>query len=660
MSQQQGDIAEAIGRLATDPAAAERLARAALAGRPDDADALAVLGAALRRQGRADEALAVLAPLADQTPDAWAAQFELGQALFALGRTREALAPLTRAATRNPGLAAAWRMIGDIRLVAGEVLAAQAAYDRALGAAIGDRRLIPSVEALASGRPGEAEAGLRRVLADDPNALGAAHLLAEARGRQGALLEAEGLLARCLARAPNGFLLRQSHALALLACGRPAQALAEIEPLLARDPADVRTRMTRAAIAAEVGDQATIAAITQDLLETFPDQPNGWLVFGNTLRTLGRAGEATDAYRRALALDPRLSAAWWSLANLKTFRFSESDCAEIEARLVAPGLEAEDRANLRFTLAKAREDAGRDAEAFDHYLRGNAIERERRVVYRPEANRALVERYKALFTPAFFAERAGWGAQAADPIFILGLPRSGSTLVDQILASHPLVEGVGELQDLQVIADWVAMQGAREQQYPDPLAAMPRASAEKLGRDYLDWTRPRRRLGRSHFTDKAPWNFQHIGLIRLILPNARIVDVRRHPMGCCVAAFRQHFSQGWDFAYDLADLGRYYADYVELMAHYDTVLPGRIHRVIYERLVADTEGEVRRLLDGLGLPFDPACLRFFENARPVATPSSEQVRRPIFTDAVDQWRRFEPWLDPLKAALGPVLETWAD
>jgi hypothetical protein len=305
-------------------------------------------------------------------------------------------------------------------------------------------------------------------------------------------------------------------------------------------------------------------------------------------------------------------------------------------------------------LGKVEEDDGRFAEAFDHYARGNAIQHGLRA-YDPDRVTGFVRRSKALFTSDFFTRRTGWGDDAPDPIFIVGLPRSGSTLVDQILASHPAVEGTRELRDIQVIADWIALQPTA---YPEHLAAIPENLAARLGRDYLDWAAPLRKLGRPRFTDKAPWNFLHIGLIQLILPNARIVDVRRHPLACCFSAFKQHFAQGWDFAYDLTDLGRYYADYVDLMAHFDAVLPGRVHRVIYEALVADAETETRRLLDHLGLPFDPACLRFFENPRAVATPSSEQVRRPIFTDALDHWRGFEPWLEPLKAALGPVLDAY--
>ena len=506
-----------------------------------------------------------------------------------------------------------------------------------------------------AGSPG-GRAAVRAFLDAEPHSLPGAHVCADIRARRGELGSAEALLVHCLERAPQLHLARQSLALLLHRTGRSAEALAELDRLLGRDPRNNRARMVKAAILAETGDYERAAEVTAALLADFPDQPQAWMVHGAGLRTLGRIDEAVAAYRRVLQLDPGRAEAWWSLANLKAYRFSPEDRATMAAQLAEPDISPADASLLHFALAKADEDDRRDADAFAHYASANALQRSLRP-YDPDATTALVRHSKALFTPGLFAARAGWGDPAADPIFIVGLPRSGSTLVEQILASHPAVEGTRELMDVQAMADWTAAQ-APDRPYPAPLADLPRAAFAQLGHDYLARTRHQRRRGRARFIDKAPWNFQHIGLIRLMLPNARIVDVRRHPLGCCVSAFRQHFAGGFDFAYDLADLGRYYADYVELMAHYDAVLPGHVTRVIYERLVEDTEGEVRRLLDALGLPFDPACLRFFENRRAVATPSSEQVRRPIYAEGVDSWRRFEPWLDPLKAALGPVLDAY--
>jgi len=654
----RASLEQAMGLLASDPARAESLASQILTETPADPDARLVLGSALRLQNKLEPARVVLEPLAAEQPTSWPTRFELARVLFALGQTRAATPLLTQAMALNPGLAAGWRLLGDISMFSGQVAAAQMAYDRVLAALARDQGLQSAAAALAEGRLDAADRGLRAMLAAEPNVLAAGHLLSEVLARQGRLADAEGLLAQILARAPDFDLVRQSHAAVLMRSGKPALALAELDRLLARDRLDNRARMMRTAALTELGDYAAAAEITAALLEVFPDQPHGWLLHGNGLRTLGRIAAAIAAYRRCLDLDPDCSAAWWALANLKTYRFDAGARADLQARLADPDLDPEDASNLHFSLGKAEEDEGHFAEAFGHYARGNAIQHGLRA-YDPDANAAFVARARTLFTPAFFAERAGWGERAPDPIFIVGLPRSGSTLVDQILASHPAIEGTRELQDIQVIADWIAASEPASA-YPEPLANMPREVAARLGRDYLDWAAPLRKLGRPRFTDKAPWNFRHVGLIQLVLPNARIIDVRRHPLACGLSAYKQHFAQGWDFSYDLVDLGRYYADYVDLMAHFDAVLPGRVHRVIYERLVVDTEAEVRRLLAYLGLEFDPACLRFFENGRAVATPSSEQVRQPIFTDALDHWRGFEPWLDPLKAALGPVLDAYPE
>jgi predicted Zn-dependent protease len=578
-----------------------------------------------------------------------------GERLFAAGRSREAKAPLAEAVALNPSLAGAWRLLGDIELIGGDVAAAQGAYDRMLRAAVPDARLREPTLALAEGRLADADRQLRQLLTHEPANAAAGHVLGEVLARQGRIAAAEAVLAQVVSLAPGLNLARQALALALQRGGRHAEAVIQLDLLLARDPRNFRARMAKAASLAEIGDFGSAADVTAEVTAAFPDQPRGWLILGNTLRTLGRIEAAEAAFQRCLDLDPDCAEAWWSLANLKAYRFAPDALAVMETRLARADLGHADRSLLGFALAKAREDEGRDAEAFALYAEANALQRSLRP-YGADVTRAFVQRAKALFTPEFFAARAGWGEPASDPIFIVGLPRSGSTLVEQILASHPEVEGTRELMDVQQMADWIATQGAAP--YPGPLAALPREAIRQLGRDYLDRTRAQRRLGRARFIDKAPWNWLHVGLIQLMLPNARIVDVRRHPLGCGLSAFKQHFAGGFDFAYDLGDIGRYYADYVELMAHFDTVLPGRIVRVIYEELVADTEPQVRRLLDGLGLPFDPATLRFFENRRAVATPSSEQVRRPIFGEAVDHWRRFEPWLGPLKDALGPVLDAY--
>jgi len=367
---------------------------------------------------------------------------------------------------------------------------------------------------------------------------------------------------------------------------------------------------------------------------------------------LRRRDEAVSAYGRAIALAPGLGEAYWSLANLKTVPFSVEEVSAMQAKLERADLTSDDRLHMCYALGKALEDLGDYGAAFQHYDAGARLRRAQ-VRYDAEEMTAFVEKSERLFTSGFFASRGDHGDPSDEPIFIVGLPRSGSTLVEQILASHSAVEGTMELPDIALIAGKLGGPS-----YPEVLANLSAGDSASLGAAYLEGVAVHRRLGRRYFIDKMPNNFLHIGLIQLILPRAKIIDARRHPIGACFSAFKQHFAQGQAFTYDLGDLGRYYRDYVALMAHFDRVLPGRVCRVIYEDLVDDTEGEVRRLLDHCRLPFEPACLAFYENDRAVRTVSSEQVRRPIFRDALEQWRNYEPWLGPLVQTLGPTLEAW--
>ena len=401
-----------------------------------------------------------------------------------------------------------------------------------------------------------------------------------------------------------------------------------------------------------MSDRLQAIAGGRGLPKTHPEHPKAWVNLGHALKTVGRLDEGVAAYRRSLDLLPTLGEAYWSLANLKTFRFTAADLVAIRAALARPDLADEDRFNLDFALGKALEDAGDFTASFEHYAAANA-RRRKTLNYDADRTHDHAARSMATFTASFFAKRAGWGAPARDPIFIVGLPRAGSTLIEQILASHSRVEGTTELPDIIAMAKRL---GGRKRPiddtaYPAILADLSAADVEALGREYLARTRGHRKLGRPVFIDKMPNNFFHVGLIRLILPNAAIVDARRGAMASCFSCFKQHFARGQAFAYDLSDLGRYYADYVALMGHFDAVAPGRVHRVMYEAVVADPAREIRRLLDYCDLPFEPSCLHFHANERAVRTPSSEQVRRPIFTEGLDQWRNYEPWLEPLKAAL---------
>ncbi|MCW5759148.1 MAG: sulfotransferase [Phenylobacterium sp.] len=569
------------------------------------------------------------------------------------------LAPSPPAAT-SPTSPRRLASVGDRLRLAGDVAGADAAYAREMRATVSDPALVRCADALVAGRFAEAHAALREVVAARPSDVHALWMLGDLCARAGRNAEAEDLLARCLALAPGFTSARYAYAMVLNWRNKVEETLAEAETLLAADPANPVYRHLKASSLLRLGDDPGAVAGYASVLEADPDQPLTLMSYGHVLKTVGRQAEAVAAYRRAIALSPGLGEAWWSLANLKTVTFPPEDVAAME-RALGGRLAEVDRLQLHFALGKAHEDAGRYAEAFAHYERGNALQRPR-VDYVADETTIQMRRTKAVLSVPFLAARAGQGSPRPDPIFILGLPRSGSTLVEQILASHSQVEGTHELPHLPNLAAKLAGPARREAEgvYPDVLAALPPGELRALGEAYLDRAQVHRKLGRPFFIDKLPNNWIHAGFIHLILPNAKIVDARRHPLGCCFSGYKQHFAVGQAFSYDQTDLGRYYRDYVELMAHIDAVLPGRVHRVIYERMVADPEGETRRLLDHCGLPFEANCLKFYENDRAVRTASSEQVRKPIFTDAAEHWRHFEPFLEPLKAALGPALAAYPD
>ncbi|MBI1684043.1 tetratricopeptide repeat-containing sulfotransferase family protein [Caulobacter hibisci] len=661
----QGQVSEPTGSLATalahagrllshDPKLARDQALAILDAVPRHPGATLILAAALRLSGDAAAALPVIDPLSRALVQAPEVQLEHGLVLLDLGRTQEAVAALHRATTLDPNLGEAWRALSVGLTVLGDLAGAQAASDRQMRASARDPDLIAAGSALIEGRLAQAEHGLRAYLKARPDEPAALRMLAEVAARLGRYEDAERILSQTLAFAPGFTAARHNLATLLYRQNKTLEALEQLDLLQAADPRHPAYANLRAAALVRIGEYEAATAIYRDVLERHPHQPKGWMSYGHALKTLGRRAECEAAYRKAVEQAPMLGEAWWSLANLKTLRFTDDDLATMEGQLAGEGLADEDRFHLHYALGKALEDAGRYGESFEHYARG-AEQRRAQVRYDADDTTAHVTRSKALFTPAFFAERAGRGSDAPDPIFVVGLPRSGSTLIEQILASHSQVEGTMELPDVIALAKRL---GGRGGAYPEALADLDPEALRALGEEYLERTRVQRKTDRPFFVDKMPNNFAHAGLIHLMLPNARIIDARRHPLGCCFSGFKQHFARGQTFSYGLTDIGRYYADYVALMAHFDSVLPGRIHRVIYEAMVESPEAEIRRLLDHCGLPFEDGCLNFHQNDRAVRTASSEQVRQPIFKDGVDQWRNYEPWLDPLKAALGPVLTAY--
>ncbi len=654
-------LAHASRLLAIDPALAGEQAGEILKVVANHPMALLVLGASCSVRGDAAQALETLGPLCLAQPNWAMAHLELGLAQGRAGRGEQALVSLRRAVALKPDLPRAWLALAHELAASGDAEGADAAYASHIKFSTKDPDLLAAASALVDGRIPEAEDLLRKQLRKAPTDVAAIRMLAEVAARLGRDDEAELLLARCLELAPGFHAARQNYALVLNRGNKHAQALAEIETLLTIDPKNPGYRNLKAVILCRVGDYAPAIAIYDQILKEFPQHAKIWMSYGHALKTAGSQDRAIAAYRRSIALEPGFGEAYWSLANLKTFRFSADELQAMRQQLDRSDLDAEHRLHFEFAAGKALEDADDYARSFQHYVRGNALRREM-IPYNADENASRVHRSKRIYTRTFFDQRAGFGSAVPDPIFIVGLPRAGSTLIEQILSSHSAVEGTMELAEINALVRGLRRRTDASQGLPyhEIVASLDAEDLRELGETYLERTRIHRKTDAPFFIDKMPNNFAHIGLIQLALPNAKIIDARRHPLACCYSGFKQHFARGQNFSYSLDDLGRYYHDYVELLAHFDAVLPGRVHRVIYENMVDDTETEVRSLLDACGLPFEEQCLRFFENARPVRTASSEQVRKPIYRDGVDHWRHYADWLEPLKTVLGPVLDAYPD
>ncbi len=594
----------------------------------------------------AEQAREILKAVPSHAP----AAFLLARANARIGRGDEAIAALRRTVKLEPDHPEAWRLLADHLMAIGDAEGADAAYLRHVKASTRNPDLLRAASAMVRKDLPRAEALLKAHLMKAPTDVPAIRMLAEVAARYGRDDDAEKLLERCLELAPSFTPALYNYAVLLNRRNESARALPVIERLLAAEPRHPGYRNFHAVLLSRLGDYERAARIYAELLREYPSHAKVWLSYGHTLKTEGDLQEGVAAYRRSIALEPSFGEAYWSLANLKTFRFEPVEVAAMEAKAADPAVGEVDRLHLHFALGKAYEDAGDWAPSFAHYEKANAL-RHASLRYDPDRNTERLRHLQATLTREFFAARAGAGCPSPDPIFIVGLPRVGlhpgradpvqplaGRRHDGTARDH--LDGAGTARPVRIA----------RRSGPTPTCWPPwkPPKLRELGERFIERTRVFRKTGRPFFIDKMPNNFLHIGMIHLVLPNAKIIDARRHPLACCFSNYRQHFASGQRFAYDLADLGRYYRDYVELMAHFDAVLPGRIHRVIYERMVDDTEAEVRRLLDYCGLPFEEACLRFFENERAVRTPSSEQVRQPIYRDAVDQWRHYEAWLGPLK------------
>jgi tetratricopeptide (TPR) repeat protein len=631
-----------------------------------DRDALLQEARDLRARQRLPEALATLARLRALHPRFSRLHQERGHCHVLLGDAPAAIDALREAVRLNPTLPASWDMLEQLHRLEGDPAQAATAAGRLAALRQLPSEVVVANSLFADGDLAPAEEILRDYLRGDGDNVGALRLLARIRKEGDALDEAEALLKSVLERAPDYHAARLDYAMVLLQRQKHLEARQEAEHLLRHDPDNRDYLKQYGAACVGLGDHEPVIDLYERLLAGRP--PSGAEVAdlrlwrANALKVTGRRAEAIADYRASLAARPDNGVAWFSLANLKTYRFTDEDVVRMRAAEARPDVQDMDRVYLCFALGKALEDQGDYEASWRYYERGNALRRAAGR-YRPEVAEACAVRLKQVFTADFFAARTGWGADDPAPVFILGLPRSGSTLIEQILASHSSVEGTQELTEIGRYAGELC---GRDPDCGLPLnpEALERLTAEEarlLGERFLAETRAYRRLGRPFFIDKMPNNFWHVGLIQLILPRATIIDVRREPMACCFSNLKQLFgTTNQEFTYGVDHIARHYRTCLDLMRHWDEVLPGRVLKVRYEDVVEDLEGGVRRLLEHCGLPFEPACLTFHETRRSVRTPSSEQVRQPIGREGLTQWRHYEPWLSPLRDALGDALTGYRD
>ena len=628
---------------------------------PNYPPAQLLLVTALRHCGNFPLALERISAVLPAQVNWAAAHYEHALLLVCLGRGDEAIAALRATVALKPQHPEAWRLLADHLMAVGDSDGGDEAYAHHIRSSVGDPQLQQAASAMIANDIPKAESLLKAQLKKVPTDVPAIRMLAEVAVRCGNNDDAEKLLARCLELAPGFTAARYNYATLLHRLNKSSQALVEIERLLLASPSNPSYRNLTAVILSRVGDYERASLIYAQLLEEYPANAKVWLSYGHVLKTEGRQKDCIAAYRQSIQRNPSFGEAYWSLANLKTFRFTKQDMAAMQQQILGDNLTKDDRVQFEFAMGKAAEDASDYELSFQHYSEGNSLYRET-VPYNAEGNSERTARLKSTFTAQFLKDRVGSGHDTGAPIFIVGLPRSGSTLLEQILASHSLVEGTTELPDIISMALEMSAEGESKEisQYSDVLATKSREELRELGAQYIERTRVHRKTDSPFFIDKMPNNFLHIGLIHLILPNAKIIDARRHPLGCCLSNFKQYYARGQNFSYSLSDIGHYYRDYVGLMAHFDEVLPGRVHRVIYEDTVENTEAQVRKLLAYCQLDFEPACLRFFETQRGVRTASSEQVRQPIYRQGMEQWANYEPWLNPLKDSLGAVLNSYPE
>ncbi len=623
---------------------------------PDEVNSQLVVAATLRAAGDNAAGLQRLQTLVKRVPDFALAQQELGFAYAEAGQALKAIETLKNAVAIEPKLPGCWKLLSELFLTEEDDKASADAATQFLLSTSRDPVLVRALQLVKSGKLRPAEQLARDFLKDQPANVTAIRLLADIGLRVGALGDAERLLQRCLELDPDFDLARLNYADVLKKHDKLEAALEQIDRLLAKDPTRFAYLVTRAGILIGMGDFDRAIPAYEYILEHYPARPKITLSYGHALKTVGRLDESIASYRKTIELQPSFGDAYWSLANLKTFRFEDSDMAAMMEQLENDDCAEEDYFHFCFALGKAYQDRQQFDDSFHFYKLGNDLKK-RLETYEADGNSKAMARVRKVCRGDFLT--AGSGCPAPDPIFIVGLPRSGSTLLEQILASHSQVDGTKELVNIIAIVRRLSGKKRKtdESKYPQVLTELSAEKLNELGEEYLERAAVQREDA-PYFIDKAPNNFLHIGLISMILPNAKIIDARRHPMGACFSGYTQLFAKGQAFTYGRNNIGRYYCDYVKIMDHWDEVLPGKILRVHYEDIVNDTETQIRRILDYCKLPFEQQCLEFYKTDRAIRTPSSEQVRQPIYKGGLDMWRNYAAHLDPLKEALVPVLDRY--
>jgi tetratricopeptide (TPR) repeat protein len=636
-----GDVDQSIGLL-----------EHVIAEQPFHREALYFLAVCLRRQSKHDQAFKVLERLLGAQPENGRAYQEYAHNYVAMEDNTNSVKSFTKAVSLNPSLIASWTFLHTHYQQLGNSKKADEAARHVQHLSQMPPELVSVSSLLHDDKIYLAEQLCRQYLKKHAHHPEAMRLLAEIGTRLQILDDAEFLLEKCLEFYPDFHHARADYVQVLHRRQKFEKALEQAKKLYALDSSNPVFELSLASSLQAVGDFQQALRIYDEILRKDHTNHSVYSARGHALKTIGRTDEAISSYQHAYKIAPSYGDAYWSLANLKTYRFSQQEIDSMREQQGLSSTSIEDKTHLCFALGKALEDREEYRQSFEFYDRGNQLKRQSSK-YSSESLLADFERQKSLFTADFFAQRSGFGHDSPAPIFILGLPRAGSTLLEQILASHSHVDGTMELANVIGLANRLGGRATSDNksQYPDILSNVSQQHCQKFGQDFIHDTLIHRQAG-VYFIDKMPNNFRHIGLIHLMLPNAKIIDARREPMACCFSSFKQLFAEGQEFTYGLEQIGIYYQAYIDLMKHWDTVLPGRILTVQHEDVIDDLEGQVRRLLDYCKLPFEQACIDFHKTERAVRTPSSEQVRQPIYKTSMQQWKHYKEFLAPLLEGLG--------